>query len=109
MLIIVNNAITDNMLGWLLFSAIFFSDSTFVKCFYRILFTFPLSVYANAFDLPHFQAEFIQRVLHFKARRKPEEDLGTKVTLICAAHACTHIYVCFVNMKVFPAVFSALD
>lgn len=104
MLIIVNNAITGNVLGWLLSSAIFLSDSTFVKRFCRTS-TFPLSVY----DLPHFQAEFIQRVLHFKARRKPEEDLGTKVMLICAAHACTHIYVCFVNMKVCLAVFSALD
>lgn len=64
------------------------------------MYTFCLSVYSNTFDLPHFQAEFVKKVLKFDVRKKTEEELNTKVMLICATYKRTHIYVYFINVHV---------
>lgn len=35
------------------------------------------------FHLLHFQAEFVNQVLHFETKRKTNEELNAQVLLIC--------------------------
>lgn len=79
-------------------SAIFLSNSTFDKHLYH-MYVFSLSVVSNACDLPCFQAEFVKKLLNFEERRKTEEELNTKVTLILyVRHIYIHVFVYSVNV-----------
>lgn len=56
------------------------------------MYVFSLSVLSNACDLPCVQAEFVKRLLRFETRRKTEEELNTKVTLIRTTYIRTRVY-----------------